>query len=166
MDDANSPDLVIGQRIMGGTIMVVELSGYLDVEALPRLAMCTVDICGTALRHIQIEMSGLAAVDDAGFQILGSFCRMLQRHGCSLILVGPQPLVRNLLGQLRLGTSGTGEQQGARGAASRPVLRTRGPAIPLSPVQQCELRMMERELSAQEPALAAMFAAYERLVDD
>jgi anti-anti-sigma factor len=162
VDDSDGHDLFIGQRIKGGAIVVLELSGYLDVEAMPRLAMCTDDICSTEFRHVQIEMDGLTSVDDVGFRILGTFCLLLQRQGCSLILVGPQPLVHNLLSQFWLAASGTEEEDGARGTA----LGLGRPAIPLSPVQQCELRLLERELCAQEPALAAMFTAYERLVDD
>jgi anti-anti-sigma factor len=162
VDDGNRPGLFIEQRIMGGTIMVVELGGYLDVEAMPRLAMCTDDICSTTLRHVQVEMGGLTSLDDAGFRILGTFCQLLRRQGCSLILVGPRPLVQNLLNQFWLAPSGTEDEYPARDTAPRPG----GSARPLTPVQQCELLVLERDLCAQEPALAAMFAAYGRLVDD
>lgn len=166
MDVGDGPDLVIGWRITGGSTLVVELSGYLDVEAMPRLAMCADDICSAALGHVQVQVSGLESLDDTGFQLLGSFCRMLQRRGCSLILVGPRPLVQNLLSRFWLAGSGEPKKQETRGAAARLGLRSGREAVPLSPVQQCELHLMETELCAQEPGLATMFAAYERLADD
>lgn len=158
VDEDTNHGLSIGRRWADSATLLVEFSGHLDSAAMAKFAMCAADICGTSARSIHIELGGLTSADGAGMRVLATFCRILQVRGYPLVLLGPRALVQNVI--YRLGIPGEDEEECAAPDSGHGPAR-RGSA--LSPGQQQALRLMERELAAQEPGLTAMFASFGRL---
>jgi anti-anti-sigma regulatory factor len=163
VDEDTNRGLSIGSRWTGGGTLLVELSGYLDSSAMTSFAICANDVCGTPARSVHIGLTGVTSADYAGLRALATFCRILQRQGCGLVLVGPQALVRDLLDRLCLAMAG-GEEDLA--AAPRPGREPASPVVPLSAGEQQALQLVEGQLAAEEPALAAMFASFGRSASD
>lgn len=141
----------------GSTTLVVEFAGRLDSGAIARVALCANEIGSMTVHDIRVELAGLTEADDVGLLILAAFCRILQRTGCGLLVLGPRSLAEDLLRRLFLAAD-EGHRLGVAfsGAAA-------DGAVSLSPGERQELDVLEWELSREEPGLGAMFAAFGQL---
>lgn len=156
MEEDTGPGLEIARRWANSTTLAVEFGGHLDSTTIARVALCANDICDTAARNVRIDLSGLVTVDDAGLLILAAFCRILQRNGCGLDLLGSRSLVEELLRRLFVAAEEEGERLGVEFSDEAD-----DGTVALSPGERHELELIERELLREEPYLAAMFAAFD-----
>ena len=155
MEEDTGRRLEIVQRWADSTSLVLEFGGHLDRTTIARVALCANDVCSTVAQSVRVDLSDVVSVDDAGLLILAAFCRILQRNGCGLDLLGPRPLVGDLLRQLLLAAEQEGQRVGVEFSEE-----TIDGTVPLSPGQRRDLKLMERELARQEPGLAAEFARF------
>src|SRR5262245_34171137 len=79
--------LAIRQQQLGSRV-VVTLTGSLDLDGVEDLAACADQICRSTVRAVSLDVTAIAAADDAGVRTLAAACRCLSLHGVEAEVYG------------------------------------------------------------------------------
>ena len=81
---------------------VLSLVGELDAAASPRFVGQAADALRAGTKRLFVDLEGVSFVDSGGLAALLNVLRRATAAGAAMVLVRPQPRVRDLLEQTRL----------------------------------------------------------------
>ena len=81
---------------------MLSLVGELDAAAAPRFVGQAADALRTGARRLFVDLEGVSFIDSGGLAALLNVLRRATAAGAPMVLVRPQPRVRDLLEQTRL----------------------------------------------------------------
>lgn len=108
--------LAIRQQHIGDRV-VVTLTGCLDLDGVEDLAACADRLCRGTVRAVCLDVTAVAAADDAGARTLAAACRCLSLHGVVAEVCGIGGQLRQVLGRLGLTLPEAPLQEERRSAA-------------------------------------------------
>lgn len=86
-----SDDLTLFQEPAGAHGTRLTLSGRLNFAVAGLLLGWTDDICHGELGDVELDMTGLTAIDSTGALALGTACAALRRRSRRLSIIGTEP---------------------------------------------------------------------------
>jgi anti-anti-sigma factor len=84
-------DLTLVQEPVGQERTRLSLSGRLDLAVAGLLLDWIDDVCAGPQRDIELDLTGLTFVDEAGVQCLAAACSALQAHSRHVAVTGGPP---------------------------------------------------------------------------
>jgi anti-anti-sigma factor len=85
---------VIGSRV--GQTSVLGLSGALDASGAPALSVQAIDLIGTGIRTILIDLDHVPYLTSAGFRSFIAISKRAEQAGAGMVLCGLNEMVHDL----------------------------------------------------------------------
>ena len=102
MSDQSDELFVISVSQLSPGLIVVALTGEMDIANAPQLASRVVGFGGTGRDRVVIDLSELTFIDSTGINALVSAVRSVEAVGGSVIVAAPTPHVRQVFDIVRL----------------------------------------------------------------
>jgi anti-sigma B factor antagonist len=90
-------DLSVDSTVTDDDIVVLAISGPMDVETTPQLRDSLVGLLDEGRHRLVLDLSGVDFIDSIGLGVIVGMVHRLRPHDGSLAMAAPSPQARNVL---------------------------------------------------------------------